>query len=280
MHNGMNFIGGVMVIRKLLVILTGCFLCIMTSCSSTSTSTTAPDTSRDSGWVYFTELTSVPTPDSCVDGITYGSTFTNDEGNAVYVYYVGDDSNSADDQYEKYYDILENVCDFDFIQTPSDTAGKTAIKKGAIAREDDENLFGMALGETKKGISFMEVMFFTKKSVSSSGPSSSQNNRNSQSTHSASLGEQQALKKAGEYLDYTAFSYDGLVDQLEYEGFSHSEAVYAADNCGANWNEQAARKAREYLDYTSFSRDGLISQLEYEGFTHSQAEYGVKAVGY
>ena len=126
----------------------------------------------------------------------------------------------------------------------------------------------------------MEVMFFTKKSASSSGSSGSQNNQSSQSTHSASPGEQQALKKAGEYLDYTAFSYDGLVDQLEYEGFSHSEAVYAADNCGANWNEQAARKAREYLDYTSFSRDGLISQLEYEGFTHSQAEYGVKAVGY
>lgn len=276
-----------MVIRKLLVILIGCFLYMMTSCSSTSTST--PDTSRDSGWVYFTELTSVPTPDSCVDGITYGSTFTTDEGNTVYVYYVGDDSNPADDQYEKYYDILENVCDFDFIQTPGDTAGKTAIKKGAIAREDDENLFGMALGETKKGVIFMEVMFFTKKSVASSGSSGSQNNqssqsnqssRSSQSTHSASLGEQQALKKAGEYLDYTAFSYDGLIDQLEYEGFSHSEAVYAADNCGANWNEQAARKAREYLDYTSFSRDGLISQLEYEGFTHSQAEYGVKAVGY
>ena len=94
------------------------------------------------------------------------------------------------------------------------------------------------------------------------------------------MGEQQALKKAWDYLDFTAFSYTGLIEQLEFEGFSHSEAVYAADNCGADWNEQAAKKAQEYIDFTSFSRDGLISQLEYEGFTHSQAVYGANAVGY
>ena len=84
------------------------------------------------------------------------------------------------------------------------------------------------------------------------------------------------------YLDHRdvvlAFSYSGLIEQLEYEGFSTSEATYAADNCGADWNEQAAKKAREYLDFMSFSRSGLIEQLEFEGFTRSQAEYGVNAV--
>lgn len=88
-------------------------------------------------------------------------------------------------------------------------------------------------------------------------------------------GERNALKKAKEYLRYTSFSYSGLVKQLEYEGFSNSEAVYGVDNCGSDWNEQAAKKAKEYLDYSSFSRSGLIEQLEYEGFTHDQAEYGV-----
>ena len=71
-----------------------------------------------------------------------------------------------------------------------------------------------------------------------------------------------------------------MVEQLEYEGFSHEQAVYGADNCGADWNEQAALMAQEYLDYSSFSRDGLIEQLEFEGFTRQQAEYGVQAVGY
>ena len=66
-----------------------------------------------------------------------------------------------------------------------------------------------------------------------------------------------------------------MVEQLEYEGLSYSEAKYAADNCGADWNEQAARKATEYLNLKSFSRNKLIEQLEYEGFTREQAVYGV-----
>jgi len=94
---------------------------------------------------------------------------------------------------------------------------------------------------------------------------------------SATTGEKNALLKAKAYLDMSAFSYDGLVEQLEYEGFSHEEAVYGADNCGANWNEQAARKAKAYLDMSAFSYDGLVEQLEYEGFSHKQAVYGAEA---
>lgn len=94
------------------------------------------------------------------------------------------------------------------------------------------------------------------------------------------LGMRNALSKAKDYLNYTAFSYTGLIKQLEYEGYSNEEATYGADNCGADWNEQAAKKAQSYLDYTSFSRQGLIDQLIYEGFTEKQAEYGVDAVGY
>ena len=91
------------------------------------------------------------------------------------------------------------------------------------------------------------------------------------------IGQKNAVKKALSYLDFMAFSRKGLIEQLEYEGFSHDEAVYGVDKCGADWNEQAAKKAAEYLDFTSFSRDGLIDQLEYEGFTHSEAVYGVDA---
>ena len=95
-------------------------------------------------------------------------------------------------------------------------------------------------------------------------------------TYSATNGERNALQKAHAYLDYTPFSYSGLIEQLEYEGYSYAEAKYAADNCGADWYEEAAKKAQKYLDYTSFSRSGLVEQLEYEGFTHDQAEYGVR----
>ena len=94
------------------------------------------------------------------------------------------------------------------------------------------------------------------------------------------MGQQNALQRAHDYLEYTAFSYSGLIGQLEYEGFSTEDATFAADNCGADWNAQAAAKAQDYLEYSAFSRQGLIDQLVYEGFTAEQAEYGVAAVGY
>ena len=50
-----------------------------------------------------------------------------------------------------------------------------------------------------------------------------------------------ALKSADSYLRYSAFSHDGLINQLEYEGYSTEEATYAADNCGADWDEQALK---------------------------------------
>lgn len=94
------------------------------------------------------------------------------------------------------------------------------------------------------------------------------------------LGQKNAIEKAKHYLSFTAFSESGLIDQLEFEGFTTEEATFAVENCGADWNEQAMLKAQSYLDLTSFSKQGLIEQLEFEGFTPEQAEYGVTAVGY
>mgnify|MGYP000937098731 CR=1 FL=1 len=99
-------------------------------------------------------------------------------------------------------------------------------------------------------------------------------------TPKLTMGQKNALSKAKDYLDFAAFSRSGLIEQLEFEGFSNEDAAYAVDNCGADWNEQAAIKAQDYLDFSSFSRSGLIEQLEFEGFTTEQAEYGVKEVGY
>lgn len=121
---------------------------------------------------------------------------------------------------------------------------------------------------------------------STSQPSTSSNNTQSspsqptQPTVPSTTGEKNALKKAQLYLNTMAFSRNGLIEQLEYEGFSKSEAIYGADNVGANWNEQAAKKAKSYLDIMPFSRESLIEQLEYEGFTHDQAVYGAAQNGY
>lgn len=94
------------------------------------------------------------------------------------------------------------------------------------------------------------------------------------------LGMKNAVKKAQQYLKYMSFSRKGLIKQLEYEGFSSSEATYAVDAVGADWEAQCAKKAEAYLKYTSFSRAGLKKQLEYEGFTGSEVAFGLLAVGY
>jgi len=101
----------------------------------------------------------------------------------------------------------------------------------------------------------------------------------SSSTPTVTTSQRNALRRAKQYLDIMPFSYTGLIEQLEFEKHSHEDAVYAADNCGADWNKQAAKKAKEYLDIMAFSRDGLIEQLEFEGYTHEQAVYGVDQTG-
>ena len=92
-------------------------------------------------------------------------------------------------------------------------------------------------------------------------------------------GMNNALRSAKSYLSTMPFSYTGLIEQLQYEKYSYEEAVYAADNCGANWSEQAAKSAKQYLNLMPFSRDGLIEQLQYEGYTYDEAVYGVDQAG-
>jgi hypothetical protein len=123
--------------------------------------------------------------------------------------------------------------------------------------------------------------------TASASPSQKATNNNTstvspatKSTANATVGQKNALKKAKSYIAYAAFSYQGLIGQLEYDDFSQEDATYGADNCGADWNEQAEKKAKSYLDYSAFSRESLIEQLEYDGFTHEQATHGAEANGY
>ena len=94
------------------------------------------------------------------------------------------------------------------------------------------------------------------------------------------LAQRNAVKKAESYLSFMAFSRVGLIEQLEFEGFSTEDATYAVDHVKVDWNEQCAKKAENYLDFMAFSRDGLHDQLEFEGFSEEQIQYGLQAVGY
>ena len=94
-----------------------------------------------------------------------------------------------------------------------------------------------------------------------------------------SVSQRNAVKKAQSHLQYSEFSYSGLIDQLKFEGFSDEDATYAADNCGADWRDQALKKAKSHLEYSSFSKSGLIDQLKFEGFSDDEATYGVENCG-
>lgn len=85
---------------------------------------------------------------------------------------------------------------------------------------------------------------------------------------------QKISANAEDYLNYTSFSHDGLIDQLIYEKFTPEEATQGIDRLTVDWNEQAAKKAKECLNFSSFSQDGLVDQLIYEKFTPDQAAYG------
>lgn len=92
-------------------------------------------------------------------------------------------------------------------------------------------------------------------------------------------GQRNAIRSANSYLDFSAFSRQGLIAQLEYEGYSNADATFAVDYVAPDWNEQAAKSAESYLEFSAFSRQGLIDQLIYEGFTSAQAQYGVAQAG-
>lgn len=98
--------------------------------------------------------------------------------------------------------------------------------------------------------------------------------QSSDSDPDMTMSQKQALGKAKNYLEFSAYSYEGLIRQLEFEKFDNADATFAADNCGADWNEQAAKKAKQYLEFQNYSLDELVHQLEFEGFTEEQATYG------
>lgn len=93
------------------------------------------------------------------------------------------------------------------------------------------------------------------------------------------FGEKNALESAYNYLELFAFSHKSLINQLEFDGYTSTEAAFAADNCGADWTKQAEKAADNYLDFSAFSYDGLIRQLEFDGFTEEEATYAVEHCG-
>ena len=155
---------------------------------------------------------------------------------------------------------------------------KVEVGKGKFKKYTGSNKSNVAIVFTAIHIPKPETPQPTPKSTPKPAPKPT--SKPTEPPQTASLEESNALRSAQSYLSIAPFSYNGLIDQLQYEGYSSSACKYAADHCGADWNEQAAKSAQDYLELMPFSKKELIEQLEYDGFTHQQAEYGAGQNGY
>lgn len=93
-------------------------------------------------------------------------------------------------------------------------------------------------------------------------------------TTTLSLEYQNAVKSAINWLKISSYSRTGLIKRLEADKFPTDAAIYAVDNCGADWNEQAVKSAQGWLKIDSYSKQGLVDRLIADGFTQSEAQHG------
>lgn len=97
--------------------------------------------------------------------------------------------------------------------------------------------------------------------------------------------QKNAVRSAEQYLSFTGFSRNGLIDQLSSDfgdGYNVNDATIAVDSLRVDWNKQAVRSARQYLSLQGFSCKGLIEQLSSsygDKYTVSQATYGAQQAG-
>ena len=169
---------------------------------------------------------------------------------------------------------LENALGFVEIDP---TTGK--IKKSDSTKYFRKRGEKSAFDSDRSGSSSSDTSANESTSDDGGGPSNSSPSNSGPSSTSYQSGNQRAAERARQYLQTQPFSRNGLVEQLEYEGFSHEDAAYGADASGADWDEQAVLKAKQYLTTTAFSESGLIEQLVYEGYTQEQAQHGVSLCG-
>lgn len=97
--------------------------------------------------------------------------------------------------------------------------------------------------------------------------------------------QKNAARSAKNYLSFSGFSREGLIQQLSSDagdGYALADATAAVDSLNVDWNEQAVKSARNYLNIMGFSCKGLIEQLSSRAgdkYTTAQATYGAKQAG-
>jgi len=98
--------------------------------------------------------------------------------------------------------------------------------------------------------------------------------------------QQNAARAAQQYLSFSGFSRQGLIDQLSSSAgdkYSVQDATAAVDSLTkVDWNAEAAQSAKAYMKISPFSCSGLTDQLDSSAgdkYTVAQATYGAQQAG-
>ena len=91
-------------------------------------------------------------------------------------------------------------------------------------------------------------------------------------------GNEGAVNSAKDYLKFIAASKTKIISFLKKKGFTEEEAIYGAENCGADWYDQALRMAMSYLNVQEFTYEQLALQLMIEEFTEDEIIYVLSVI--
>jgi hypothetical protein len=177
-------------------------------------------------------------------------------------------------------EIIEDASSFTNVKVDDEEIEESILQTGRVQVAFGQFLVdGYDFNRDKEPLEAFEKLIDISTRTAESCMERLDGNQAEESVPEETVSQKNAKEMAEQYLNYSAFSRQGLIEQLEYEGFSNIDAEYGADAVNADWMEQAALSAKQYLDSSSFSKQGLIDQLLYEGFTQEEAEYGVSTTG-
>ena len=92
-------------------------------------------------------------------------------------------------------------------------------------------------------------------------------------------GQRNALMSARDEIDFWHPSYDYLIELLCSSGFEVNDAKFAADHCGADWDEQCLLLAKREMA-NGKSKAGIISWLRYQRFSEAQINKAMAELNY
>ena len=70
-------------------------------------------------------------------------------------------------------------------------------------------------------------------------------------------------------------SYDNLMEQMLYAGFTEEQAQHGIDSCNADWNQEALDAAKSYQRSLNMNTTQVEEQLAYNHFTQEQIQYAL-----